>query len=67
MRFRLQIEVCVEAATVEELHELESRAGDAVLGAVGDNDVTCPDGEHWGSTRSALDGDAQAALDAEPL
>lgn len=65
MRFRIGVEVCVQADSIEELDAVQARAEQAVIHAVGDRHIPDPD-EHAVaiSTAEGLDAAAAAALDA---
>jgi hypothetical protein len=65
MRFRVEVEVCVEVDSVEEVDELETRLEEAVVEAVGDRHI--PDPEHGsisGGSVEGLDAESHAALEA---
>jgi hypothetical protein len=67
-RFRIQVEVCIEVNTVEQLDDLQSRAEEAVVEAIGERHI--PDPEHGsisGSSARGLDSESEAALDASGM
>lgn len=65
MRFRIEVELCVEVDTVEELDELVSRAEETAVEAVGDRRIDDPEhGSISGSSVEGLDAQSAAALEA---
>jgi hypothetical protein len=65
MRFRIEVEVCVQANSIEELDELQAQAEQAVRQAVADRHITDPDdGSAAVSAAEGLDAASNAALDA---
>jgi hypothetical protein len=65
MRFRVGIELCVEADSVEEVDELQARAEEAAVAAVGGRHIQDPkDGSISGGILEGLDPDSTAALEA---
>jgi len=65
MRFRIEVQVCVQADSIEELDGLQAHAEQAVLQAVADRHIDDPeDGSAVVSTVEGLDAAANAALDA---
>ena len=65
MRFRIGVEVCVHADSIDELDALQAQAEQAVLQAVADRLMEDPDeGSAAISTAEGLDAAAEAALEA---
>jgi hypothetical protein len=65
MRFRIGIEFRVEANSVEEVDELQARAEEAAVGAVGGRHIQDPnDGSISGGSLEGLDPESIAALEA---
>ena len=65
MRFRIGVEVCVHADSIDELDALQAQAEQAVIQAVADRLMEDPDeGSAAISTAEALDAAAEAALEA---
>jgi hypothetical protein len=60
MRFQIEVHFCVEADSVEEVDDLQSRAEDAAVEAVGGKLIKDPE---WGS----ISGGSIEGLDAESV